>query len=132
MKMNIQKRLNELIGILLLLIIFLIVPVVGRYLTPSMTIHTPESFKASRFRIGEGISIVYANPLYGRCLQCQQGSNKAWFSAYDSCRAADPNGDPQICTAAGDRASACYIIHNWSASCETCGGVIPDQSECGE
>lgn len=118
--MSTRGKIKDAAEILTLLAVLLAIPMFANRLTPAL----PTKRIASE-------SVVYAHPS-GSCLECQTGSNAAWFAAYDECRRNDPNGDPQQCTAAGDRASACYIIHHWSGQCERCGGVIPDQNECGE
>lgn len=65
----------------------------------------------------------------GDCANCQKGAQEAWFYGYDSARAC---GYPDAaCIAAGDRARACYIRANWD-TCSSCGGMIPEQSECGQ
>lgn len=111
-----MNKMNA-IRILLLLAVFLAVPFTGSRLTKPITLYTPRP--------------VYAQA-YGQCLRCQTGFTAAWFTAYDECRHNDPNSDPQICTQAGDRAAACYVIQHWVGECQACDGTIPDESECAE
>lgn len=68
-------------------------------------------------------------PAFDNCGTCRQGANDAWFYGYESARACDYPVDQ--CIAAGDRARACYIRTHWSM-CESCGGMIPEESECGQ
>lgn len=114
-----MNKMNA-IRILLLLLAFLAIPLVGKQVTPPIILGPAPGLP------------VHAAPLRDKCLRCGLGSNAAWFQAYDDCRAADPNGPPSVCTAAGDRAAACFVLHNWSGLCESCGGNRPDEAECGE